>query len=67
MLEDAGVQSVKLPQRSPNLNAYAERFVRSIKEACLEASSYLANDHCGRRLESSWRTTTTLHTAHLAM
>jgi transposase InsO family protein len=35
-LKDAGVQSVKLPPRSPNLNAYAERFVRSIKESCLE-------------------------------
>jgi transposase InsO family protein len=31
-----GVESVKLPPRSPNLNAYAERFVRSIKESCLD-------------------------------
>jgi transposase InsO family protein len=30
------VKSVKLPPRSPNLNAYAERFVRSIKDGCLE-------------------------------
>src|SRR5262249_41933823 len=29
-------QSVKLAPRSPNLNAYAERLVRSIKESCLE-------------------------------
>ncbi|HEY6388846.1 MAG TPA: integrase core domain-containing protein [Candidatus Acidoferrum sp.] len=36
MLGDSGVKSVKLPPRSPNLNAYAERFVRSIKESCLE-------------------------------
>jgi transposase InsO family protein len=36
MLADAGVESVKLPARSPNLNAYAERFVRSIKESCLD-------------------------------
>jgi hypothetical protein len=35
-LKDAGVESVKLPPRSPNLNAYAERFVQSIKESCLE-------------------------------
>ena len=30
-LKDAGIESVKLPPRSPNLNAHAERFVRSIK------------------------------------
>lgn len=36
MLADAGVQSVKLPPRSPNLNAVAERFVRSIQESCLD-------------------------------
>jgi transposase InsO family protein len=36
MLADFGVKSVKLPPRSPNLNAQAERFVRTIKESCLE-------------------------------
>jgi putative transposase len=30
-----GIQVVRLPARSPNLNAFAERFVRSIKEQCL--------------------------------
>jgi len=35
ILESTGVQSVKLPPRSPNLNAHAERFVRTIKESCL--------------------------------
>jgi transposase InsO family protein len=35
-LKDAGIRSAKLPPRSPNLNAHAERFVRSIKESCLE-------------------------------
>jgi putative transposase len=30
-----GVRSVRLPPRSPNLNAYAERFVRTIKSECL--------------------------------
>ena len=36
ILESAGVNSVRLPPRSPNLNAFAERFVRSIKAECLE-------------------------------
>ncbi len=35
-LAAAGVEIVRLPARSPNLNAYAERFVRTIKESCLE-------------------------------
>jgi transposase InsO family protein len=35
-LQTSGIQSVRLPPRSPNLNAYAERFVRSIKEECLD-------------------------------
>jgi transposase InsO family protein len=30
-----GIQIIRLPPRSPNLNAFAERFVRSIKEECL--------------------------------
>jgi putative transposase len=35
ILTSVGVDCVKLPPRSPNLNAHAERFVRSIKESCL--------------------------------
>jgi transposase InsO family protein len=27
---------IRLPPMSPNLNAYAERFVRSIKDECLD-------------------------------
>lgn len=34
-MKQEGIKSVRLPYRSPNLNAYAERFVRSIKEGCL--------------------------------
>jgi transposase InsO family protein len=34
-LSAAGVETVRLPARSPNLSAYAERFVRTIKESCL--------------------------------
>ena len=32
----AGVESIRLPARSPNLNAFAERFVRTIKTECLD-------------------------------
>jgi transposase InsO family protein len=35
IIEAAGVQRVPLPPRSPNLNTYAERWVRSVKEECL--------------------------------
>ncbi len=34
-LEAGGVKSIALPPHSPNLNAYAERWVRSVKEECL--------------------------------
>jgi putative transposase len=30
-----GVKPLKLPARSPNLNSFAERWVRSVKEECL--------------------------------
>jgi hypothetical protein len=44
-LEICGVRSVKLPARSPNLNAYAERFVRSIKSECLAQIIPLGERH----------------------
>jgi putative transposase len=34
-LGEAGIRVVQTPYRGPNANAYAERFVRSIKEECL--------------------------------
>jgi putative transposase len=47
LLAGVGVESVKLPPRSPNLNAYAERFVRTIKESCLDRLILFGED--------SWR------------
>ena len=35
ILASANVELLRLPARSPNLNAYAERFVGSIKSECL--------------------------------
>jgi transposase InsO family protein len=44
-LRSSGVDTVKLPARSPNLNAYAERFVRSVKSECLAQIIPLGERH----------------------
>ena len=35
MLATGGVKTIQLPAKSPNLNAFAERWVRSVKQECL--------------------------------
>jgi transposase InsO family protein len=45
LLEKAGVRPVRLPPRSPNLNAYAERFVLSIKSECLDRMVIFGERH----------------------
>ena len=45
LLRESGVQPHRLPARSPNLNAYAERFVRSIKDECLSRVIPLGEAH----------------------
>ena len=45
MLRDSGLRSLLLPARSPNLNAYAERFVLSAKSECLERIVPLGEGH----------------------
>jgi putative transposase len=35
VLAAGGVRTITLPARSPNLNAFAERWVRSVKHECL--------------------------------
>jgi transposase InsO family protein len=51
ILRSSGVEAVKLPARSPNLNAYAERFVRSIKSECLGQIIPLGERHLRRAVK----------------
>ncbi len=44
-LKDSSVETVKLPPKSPNLNAYAKRFVRLIKDDCLSKLIPLGERH----------------------
>jgi transposase InsO family protein len=45
MLAAVGVTSVRLPARSPNLNAFAERFVRSVRDECFSKVIPLGEKH----------------------
>jgi transposase InsO family protein len=45
LLTVAGVTSMRLPARSPNLNAFAERFVGSIRRECLSRVIPLGRRH----------------------
>ena len=47
-LHEAGIRVVLIPERAPNANAYAERFVRSIKEECLDRMIPLGECHFRR-------------------
>jgi len=40
-LKESGVKPVKLPPKSPNLNAHCERFIRSIKEEMLNRMIFM--------------------------
>jgi putative transposase len=45
-MEQVGAESVRLPPRSPDLNPNIERFMRSVKEECLDAWSFSEKDRC---------------------
>jgi transposase InsO family protein len=47
-LQDAGISVALTPARAPNANAYAERFVRSIKEECLDRLIPIGEGHFRR-------------------
>lgn len=49
-IKQAGVEPVRCPPRTPKCNDYAERFVRSIKEECLERMILFGERSLGRAL-----------------
>jgi len=51
MIRDNGTEVIRLPPMSPNLNAYAERFVRSIKEECLDRMIFVGQASLRRAVD----------------
>ncbi len=52
LLEESGTNVLRLPPRSPNLNAYAERFVLSIKQECLERMIFFSEKSLRRAVSA---------------
>jgi transposase InsO family protein len=50
LLEESGTEIARLPPRSPNLNANAERVIRSIKEECLDRMMFFGEESLHRAL-----------------
>jgi putative transposase len=51
LLENEGVNCVRLPSRSPNLTPHIERFFRSIKEECLLKLIFFGEDSLRRAIK----------------
>jgi putative transposase len=52
ILKDAGVNIVRLPARSPNLNSYSERWIRSLRSECLSRIIPLGEKHLRETIAS---------------
>jgi transposase InsO family protein len=51
IIASAGVKIIRLPPRSPNLNAFAERFVRSVKDEALSKLVLFGEEGLRRALD----------------
>ena len=51
IIESGKAKPILLPAQSPNLNAYAERWVRSVKEECLSKLILLGESSLKRALQ----------------
>ncbi len=47
-LASGGVKTLRLPRRSPDLNSFAERWVRTIKENCLDQTILIGENSLRR-------------------
>lgn len=47
ILEDAGAKPLLLPPQSPNLNAWIERFFRSLKSECVDRMIFFSDKSLG--------------------
>jgi len=50
LLRDAGVRVAEIPYQAPNRNAHAERFVRSIKEECVNKMIFFGESSLSRAI-----------------
>jgi transposase InsO family protein len=50
VLKDAGIRTVPIPASAPNCNALAERFVKSIKDECLDRMIFFGTASLDRAL-----------------
>ena len=51
-LKDEGIEPLRLPARSPNLNAFLERYFRSLKSECLSKMIFFGEKSLRRAVEA---------------
>ncbi len=51
VMEAAGIKLIRTPYQAPNANAHAERFIRSIKNECLDRMILFGEGHLRRVLD----------------
>jgi transposase InsO family protein len=50
ILRDGGVKTIRLPRRSPNLNPFSERWVRTAKELCVDRMIFFGESSLRRAM-----------------